>query len=147
MQHEDAVYSAQFSSDGQRVVTASHDNTARVWDVPTISGKEIAEEVLLLADLAEATCGVALQTSGQTEILSVLTRVFIHRLLTRTTDSTSAPCAWPPSGLPRYLGYCSWVVSAHEMENKARLGTLFPRKRSPGPVPAATGVRAPFFSP
>jgi hypothetical protein len=35
MKHDDAVRSAQFSADGQRVVTASHDNTAGVWDIPT----------------------------------------------------------------------------------------------------------------
>jgi WD40 repeat protein len=41
MRHEDVVYSAQFSPDGQRVVTASQDNTARVWDAAT--GKPLGE--------------------------------------------------------------------------------------------------------
>ena len=36
-----AGQSAQFSPDGQRVVTASWDNTARVWDAAT--GKPMAE--------------------------------------------------------------------------------------------------------
>jgi hypothetical protein len=31
MKHDDWVFSAQFSPDGQRVVTASEDQTARVW--------------------------------------------------------------------------------------------------------------------
>jgi WD40 repeat protein len=35
MKHEDAVESAQFSADGQKIVTASADNTARLWDVST----------------------------------------------------------------------------------------------------------------
>jgi hypothetical protein len=34
-----AVYSAAFSPDGSRIVTASEDKTARIWDVAT--GKEI----------------------------------------------------------------------------------------------------------
>jgi WD40 repeat protein len=61
MRHDGEVLSAQFSADGQRVVTASRDKTARVWDAP--------DDVLLLADLAEAACGSVLQASGQTEIL------------------------------------------------------------------------------
>ena len=38
--HERAVSSAAFSPDGQRVVTASADNTARLWDAA--SGKSLA---------------------------------------------------------------------------------------------------------
>jgi hypothetical protein len=38
--HDKAVYSAAFSPDGSRIVTASADKTARIWDAAT--GKEIA---------------------------------------------------------------------------------------------------------
>jgi tetratricopeptide (TPR) repeat protein len=41
MRHHTVVNSAQFSPDGQRVVTASSDRTARVWDAA--SGKPIGE--------------------------------------------------------------------------------------------------------
>jgi WD40 repeat protein len=35
MNHEDKVYSVVFSPDGKYLATASHDNTARVWDATT----------------------------------------------------------------------------------------------------------------
>jgi hypothetical protein len=41
MRHEGEINSAQFNPDGQRVVTASDDGTARVWDAA--SGKPIGE--------------------------------------------------------------------------------------------------------
>ena len=72
MTHDRRVNSAQFSPDGQRVVTASDDHTARVWDVPTITSKDRAEDVDLLASLAEASGGLSLQPFGRTEILTRL---------------------------------------------------------------------------
>jgi hypothetical protein len=68
MQHDNTVTTAHFSPDSQRVVTASEDNTVQLWDFPTITNKEQAEDVRMLADLAEATSGIALQTSGQEEL-------------------------------------------------------------------------------
>jgi cytoskeletal protein RodZ len=68
MKHDNWVYYAEFSPDRQRVVTASADKTARVWDVPTLTVKDSVEEVPLFADLAEATCGLALQSSGPTVV-------------------------------------------------------------------------------
>ena len=44
MKHEGAVNSAQFSPDGQRVVTASADNTARVWDAASGKANRRADE-------------------------------------------------------------------------------------------------------
>jgi WD40 repeat protein len=44
MKHEREVLTAQFSPDGQRVVTASADSTARVWDAA--SGIAIGEPMV-----------------------------------------------------------------------------------------------------
>jgi WD40 repeat protein len=68
MKHDGAVTSAQFSADGQRLVTASGDKTARVWDIPTITTNDSANDANLLANLAEATGGLALQAIGQTAL-------------------------------------------------------------------------------
>jgi WD40 repeat protein len=46
MKHDDEEASARFSPDGSRVVTASWD-TARVWDVASVSGKETARAALV----------------------------------------------------------------------------------------------------
>jgi WD40 repeat protein len=44
--HQDSVFAAAFSPDGSRIVTASHDRTARIWDIPVLSfsAKELLEE-------------------------------------------------------------------------------------------------------
>jgi WD40 repeat protein len=46
--HEGAVFSAAFSTDGTRVVTASNDNTARVW---TVSWSALSDSPRLLAEV------------------------------------------------------------------------------------------------
>ena len=38
--HDDSVFSAAFSPDGSRIVTASRDKTTRIWD--TATAREIA---------------------------------------------------------------------------------------------------------
>ncbi|NIP93191.1 MAG: hypothetical protein GWO24_06940, partial [Akkermansiaceae bacterium] len=43
MQHQDRVRSASFSPDGSRVLTASVDHTARVWDAQT--GQAMGEPI------------------------------------------------------------------------------------------------------
>jgi dipeptidyl aminopeptidase/acylaminoacyl peptidase len=73
LKHGGPVSSADFSPDGQRVLTASYDDTARLWDVPTVTGKDTPEDILLLADLAEATGGVSIKPTGQADIRNALT--------------------------------------------------------------------------
>ena len=107
MKHAGAVYCAQFSADGQRVVTASRDKTARVWDIPTITRKDSADDANLLADLAEATVGLALQTFGQTEILAALTPDQVKA----TRDKIAVKFPGPPSQLTPLQQFLKWSVS------------------------------------
>ncbi len=60
LRREGSVDSAQFSPDGTRVVTASKDQTARVWDVFTVSPTD-AE---IVASLAEALVGYRVNEQG-----------------------------------------------------------------------------------
>jgi WD40 repeat protein len=116
MKHDGMVVSAQFSPDGQRVVTASRDKTARVWDIPTITTKDSADDVNLLANLAEATAGIALQAFGQTEILAALTPDQVKA----TRDKITARFAAPSSNLTPLQRFLKWSVSG------ARTRTISP---------------------
>jgi hypothetical protein len=64
--HKDNVWSAAFSHDGTRVVTASSDNTVRVWDVSWATlarGDELRRRVCAekLVDAAQEFSGAELQ--------------------------------------------------------------------------------------
>jgi dipeptidyl aminopeptidase/acylaminoacyl peptidase len=108
MRHGDSVYSAQFSPDGQRVVTASADGAARLWDVPTISCKDTTEDVLLLAGLAEASCGFTLQPSGETEILAALTPEQVAATRKQIAEKFAGQ---PSSALTPLQRFLKWSVS------------------------------------
>jgi dipeptidyl aminopeptidase/acylaminoacyl peptidase len=105
MKHEGTVYSAQFSPDSQRVVTASSDGTARLWDVPTVSSKDSVEDVLLLAELAEATSGVAMEMSG--EIRNVLNPDQVKA----TRDKIAVKFPGLPASLTPLQRFLKWSVS------------------------------------
>jgi WD40 repeat protein len=76
--HSGAVRSAAFSPDGQRVVTASLDHTARVWNAAT--GEVIAK----LEGHSYPVFSAAFSPDGQ-------------RVVTASNDHT-ARCGMPPPG-------------------------------------------------
>jgi hypothetical protein len=123
MKHDAEVYSAQFSPDGQRVVTASWDRTARVWDIPIITKKDSDADVNLLADLTEATGGLALQAFGQTEILAALTPDQVKA----TRDKIAVKFPGPPSQLTPLQRFLKWSVS----DRRQRAISPFSRLTSP----------------
>jgi WD40 repeat protein len=78
--HKDTVQSAAFSRDGTRVVTASHDKTARVWDAAT--GRELA----VLRGHPDEVISAAFSHDGS-------------RIVTASDDGTAR--IWDVSGIPK----------------------------------------------
>ncbi|HJZ57171.1 MAG TPA: hypothetical protein VKE74_19535, partial [Gemmataceae bacterium] len=68
--HTKQVWSAAFSPDGTRIVTASHDHTARVWDAKT------GAELLALTGHTERVLSAAFSPDGS-------------RILTASVDTTA----------------------------------------------------------
>jgi len=95
MKHEGAIYSAQFSPDGQRIVTASADKTAQLRDAAIMTDQDTTEDILILAELAEATAGV---NPERTMALP---------------EKSGARLLGPPSNLTALQRFMKWSVSDH----------------------------------
>src|SRR6266480_3175977 len=106
MKHDTTVYSAQFSPDGQRVVTASGYG-ARLWDAAIVTGKDTREDILLLAELTEATGGVTLETVGQAENLKLLTPEQVRA----SWEKIVAKFSGPSSKLTPLQRFMEWSVA------------------------------------
>ena len=117
------------------MATASADNTARVWDIPTITRKDSADDANLLADLAEASAGLALHAFGQTEILAALTLDQVKA----ARDEIAVKFSGPLSQLTPLQRFLKWSVSGERtrtispfsdlavadwMKNRIKEGTL-----------------------
>ena len=98
--HQDRVISASFSPDGQRIVTASSDKTARVWD---LKGTPIA-----------------VLTGHQSGVISASFSPDGQRIVTASSDGTAR--VWRVGGLDELLTRgCDWLkdyLDSHPEERK-----------------------------
>jgi WD40 repeat protein len=134
LKHPSIVSSAQFSPNSQQVATVSGD-TARVWDAVIATGEGTTEDILLLAELAEATGGLALEIVGQAENFKLLSpeQVRVSR------EKVAAKFSTQPSKFTRVQRLMLWSVSDHRtrtispfsqltvsewLENRIREGTV-----------------------
>ena len=89
------------------MVTASWDHTARLWDAVIVTDKDAKGDILLLAELAEANGGVALETVGQAENFTMLT----PEQSQATWEKIAAKYARMFSGLTPLQRLLKWSVS------------------------------------
>ena len=98
--HSDSIFSAAYSSDGQRIVTASGDGTARIWDAAT--GQEIrqlrghTDRVRFAAFSPDGQQVVTNSDDGTARTWDSETGQEVHRLLGHTGSVSSA--AYSPDG-------------------------------------------------
>jgi dipeptidyl aminopeptidase/acylaminoacyl peptidase len=135
MKHEHGVNSARFSPDGHWVVTVSGDNTARLWDVVIVTDKDTPEDIFLLAELAQATGSMTLETVRQAENLKSLTPENIRasseniaaKLGTRSGKMTPLQLflKWSVAGRrTRTISPLSNVTVSEWLENRIKEGTV-----------------------
>ena len=89
------------------MVTASWDKTARLWDAVIMTDKDTTEEIFLLAELAEATGGVTLETVGRAENLKLLTPEQIRA----SRKKIAAKFSGPSSKMTPLQRFLKWSVS------------------------------------
>jgi hypothetical protein len=88
-------------------VVITDDKTARRWDAAIMTDKDTREDILLLAELAEATGGVTLETVGQAENLKLLA----PEQVIASREKIAAKFSRPPSKLTPLQRFMKWSVS------------------------------------
>jgi WD40 repeat protein len=121
---KDAGLFAAFSPDGSRIVTASKDNTARVWDAATgetiavLSGHEAAI-VRLLPDFVKA-----MKPDRTTSVTSAAFSPDGSRIVTASNDETAR--VWDAAtgkAIATLRGHEDWVISAAFSPDGSRIVT------------------------
>src|SRR6476659_4690111 len=80
--HDDGVQSAAFSPDGSRIVTASWDKTARIWDVASA-------RALLLARVLRLATEIAVLRGHENTVTSAAFSPDGSRIVTGSSDKTA----------------------------------------------------------